>query len=106
MVMNRIQFQPGMSLFELFACYGSKAQCEAALEQARWPDGFHCPCCGAAADCVLRTVGRKTFQCDACYHQTSLIAGTVFGGTKLALTVWFTAIYPISQAKTGSRRSP
>jgi hypothetical protein len=35
MAMNRIQFQPGMSLFECFERYGSEAQCEAALEQAR-----------------------------------------------------------------------
>ena len=34
-------------------------------------------------------------------HQDSLIAGTVFEGTKLGLTVWFLAIYLISQAKTG-----
>jgi hypothetical protein len=43
----------------------------------------------------------KVFQCNACRHQTSLIAGTVFQGTKLPLTVWFLAIYLISQAKTG-----
>jgi len=30
-----------------------------------------------------------------------LIAGTVFEGTKLGLTVWFLAMYLISQAKTG-----
>ena len=101
MAMNRIQFQPGMSLFELFERYGTEEQCEAALEQARWPDGFRCPRCAAAQHCVLRTKGRKTFQCNACHHQTSLIAGTLFEGTKLALTVWFLAIYLISQAKTG-----
>jgi hypothetical protein len=44
---------------------------------------------------------RKVFQCIACRHQASLIAGTVFQGTKLPLTTWFLAIYLISQAKTG-----
>ena len=101
MAMNRIQFQPGMSLFEFFERYGSESQCEAALEQSRWPQGFQCPRCGGAAHCVLKARGRKTFQCNACHHQTSLIAGTLFEGTKLALTVWFLAIYLISQAKTG-----
>ena len=101
MAMNRIQFQPGMSLFELFQQFGTEAQCEAALERARWPHGFRCPCCGDAAHCVLRTKARKTFQCNTCHHQTSLIAGTLFEGTKLGLTVWFLAIYLISQAKTG-----
>jgi len=41
------------------------------------------------------------FQCQACRHQTSLIAGTLFQSTRLPLTVWFLAIYLISQAKTG-----
>ncbi len=57
---------------------------------------------GALADC--RRVGGRThplFQCHLCQHQSSLIAGTVMQGTKLPLTVWFLAIYLISQAKTG-----
>ncbi|SEI78776.1 ISXO2-like transposase domain-containing protein [Nitrosomonas eutropha] len=72
-----------------------------ALEVARWSDGFHCPRCNGTAYYVIRDGIRKVFQCRACRHQTSLIAGTVFQGTKLPLTVWFLAIYPVSQAKTG-----
>jgi hypothetical protein len=40
MGMNRSQFQEGMSLFEFFQHWGEETQCEAAVEQARWPDGF------------------------------------------------------------------
>jgi hypothetical protein len=101
MAVNRVQFQRGMSLFELFQQFGTEAQCEAALEHARWPQGFRCLRCGGAAHCVLGVRARKTFQCNTCRHQTSLIAGTVFEGTKLGLTVWFLAMYLISQAKTG-----
>ena len=101
MAMNRIQFQPGLSVPEFFQQYGTEAQCEAALEKARWPDGFRCPRCDGAAYYVLRGTRRKLFQCAACRHQSSLIAGTLFQGTKLSLTVWFLAIYLISQAKTG-----
>jgi transposase-like protein len=101
MAMNRVQFQQGMSLFELFQQFGTEAQCEAALEHTRWPQGFRCPRCGGTAHCVLGVRARKTFQCNTCRHQTSLIAGTVFEGTKLGLTVWFLAMYLISQAKTG-----
>jgi len=99
--MNRIQFQPGLSMPEFFQQHGAEAQCEAALEKARWPDGFRCPRCGGSAHCVLHGSARKLFQCNACRHQSSLIAGTVFQGTKLRLTVWFLALYLISQAKTG-----
>jgi transposase-like protein len=99
--MNRVQFQPGLSMPEFFRQFGTEAQCEAALERTRWPEGFRCPHCGQAAHYVLRVGVRKAFQCGGCRRQTSLIAGTLFQGTKLALTVWFLAIYLISQAKTG-----
>lgn len=98
--MNRIQFQPGLSMPEFLKRYRTEAQCAAALEQARWPTGFRCPRCAGVA---YSRVGGRThalFQCQNCRHQTSLIAGTVMQGTKLALTVWFLAIYFISQAKT------
>jgi hypothetical protein len=44
---------------------------------------------------------RKRYQCKNCRHQTTLTAGTIFEATKLSLTIWFQAIYVISQAKTG-----
>lgn len=101
MAMNRIQFQPGLSLPAFLLNFGSEPQCEQALEAARWPEGFRCPRCAGTAHYVLRDGARKVFQCQACRHQASLIAGTMFQGTKLALTTWFLAIYLISQAKTG-----
>jgi hypothetical protein len=101
MAMNRIQFQPGLSMPEFLNDYGSEAQCEQALEALRWPKGFRCPRCEGAAHYVLRDGVRKVFQCQGCRHQASLIAGSIFQGTKLPLTTWFLAIYLISQAKTG-----
>lgn len=101
MAMNRIQFQHGMSMPEFLKLFGTEVLCAGALESARWPDGFRCPCCGGGAHCLLHTDSHKVFQCNACRHQTSLIAGTVFQSTKLPLTTWFLAIYLISQAKTG-----
>jgi len=86
---------------EFLQRYGTQVQCEAALEKARWPEGFRCPCCGGSAHCVLRGGSRKLYQCNGCHHQSSPTAGTVFQGTKLGLSVWFLAIYLISQAKTG-----
>jgi hypothetical protein len=47
--MNRIQFQHGLSMPEFFERYGTEAQCQAALQAARWPRGFVCPKCGGAA---------------------------------------------------------
>jgi len=101
MAMNRIPFQAGLSMPEFLKDFGTEAQCEQAQEAIRWPNGFACPRCGEAAYYVLRDGARNVFQCNACRHQASLIAGTVFQGTKLPLTIWFLAIYRISQAKTG-----
>jgi hypothetical protein len=81
--------------------FGTETQCEAALERARWPEGFRGPRRGQAAHHVLRSGGRKTFRCQTCRVQTSPIAGTLFQSTHLALTLWFLAIDLISQAKTG-----
>lgn len=99
--MNRIQFQPGLSMPEFLKDYGTEAQCEQVLEAVRCPEGFRCPRCNGTAHYVVRDGGRKVFQCVACRHQASLISGTLFQGTKLPLTTWFLAIYLISQAKTG-----
>ena len=101
MPMNRIQFQAGLSLPAFLAQYGTEAQCTAALEYARWPEGLRCPRCNHPAFYRLKARNGKTLQCRACRQQVSLLAGTLFESTKLALTVWFLAIYLISQAKTG-----
>ena len=101
MAMNRIQFQTGLSLPSFLEQYGTETQCEAALELARWHQGFRCPACGEAGHYVLKGNTHKTFQCKGCRVQTSLIAGTLFHSTHLALTIWFLAIYLVSQAKTG-----
>lgn len=101
MSLNRVQFQHGMSLPEFNRQFGTEEQCDKAFEQARWPGGFICPHCQHAAHYAIPGRGRKTFECAACHRQTSLIAGTLFQGTHLPLTLWFLAIYLVSEAKTG-----
>ena len=101
MTFNRIQFQPGMSLPEFLGCFGTEAQCAQALKAARWPAGFRCPRCDKDAHYVVGHGARRLFQCKGCRHQTSLTAGSLMEHTKLPLTIWFLAIYLISQAKTG-----
>src|SRR5690606_27807548 len=88
MPMNRVQFQKGLSLAEFLTQYGCEAQCEAALEALRWPDGFRCPVFGGARHTVFERTGRKYWQCGHCRSQTTLIAGTIFQATKLPLTTW------------------
>lgn len=101
MAINRIQFQPGLSLPEFLLNFGTEKQCHDALEESRWPQGFRCPECSCAEYYLLKAGTFKTFQCKDCRLQTSLIAGTLFQSTQLKLSTWFLAIYLISQAKTG-----
>lgn len=101
MANQQIQFQPGMSIPEFLASFGTEAQCAEAVKRARWPNGFQCPRCSAAEHYVVGHGTRKLFQCNGCRRQTSLTAGSLMEHTKLPLSTWFLAIYLISQAKTG-----
>ena len=84
---------------EFLSLYGTEDQCFDALYQWRWPNGFVCPHCGHDRCCQLNT--RKLQQCNHCHRQTSITAGTLFEATKLPLTVWFQAIYFMTQDKKG-----
>ena len=100
MPMNRIQFQAGLSMKDFQAQYGTEAQCEAALVASRWPDGWVCPRCEGTR--YARTYnGRRLWEClnGSCRYQCSSIVGTVFEDSKLPLTVWFLAIYLLTQSK-------
>jgi hypothetical protein len=99
MPMNRIQFQPGLSMAQFLKRYGSEAQCRAALYKARWPAGFVCPKCRCELHSRFVREGREYYQCCRCRHQTSLVSGTVFQATKLPLRHWFLALHLLTQAK-------
>ena len=97
MPINKIQFQPGLSLPAFFDEFGAEAQCEAALEKARWPGGFICPDCGERRHSLVHRDGQRLWQCSACRKQTSLTAGTIFESTRLPLHLWFLGIYHLAQ---------
>jgi ribosomal protein L37AE/L43A len=99
MAINKIQFQPGLSLPEFFAQFGTEEQCQKALEKARWPNGFICPDCGEHDHSLVHRGGLKLWQCRGCRKQTSLTAGTIFESTRLPLHLWFLGIYHVTQAK-------
>ncbi|WP_143005414.1 IS1595 family transposase, partial [Desulforhopalus singaporensis] len=49
---------------------------------------------------------RRVFQCRQCRHQHSLITNTIFTSSKLPLTVWFLAIFFMTQSKEGMAALP
>ena len=99
MAMNRVQFQPGLSMAEFTGLYGTQELCEAAVRSWRWPEGFVCPGCGTTDHSEFRRGSLLYFQCCSCRHQCSLICGTIFASTKLPLTRWFLAMHLLTQAK-------
>jgi transposase-like protein len=89
----------GLSEAEFRERFASEEACRKALFEMRWREGLTCPSCGHRGFCELKA--RKVFQCNRCKKQVSLRAGTVFQDSKLPLTVWFLAIYHLSQSKGG-----
>ena len=74
--------------------------CAAWLASVRWPEGFECPRCGHDHGWALRGKAH-TFECARCHRQTSVTAGTILHGSKLALTVWFWAAYLMATHSNG-----
>ena len=101
MATNPVQFQYGMSMPDFYKAFGTEPQCAKAVAQMSWHNGFLCPISTISDHCVVSGRTNPLYQCSACRHQTSLTAGSLFQSTKLPLTIWFLAIYLVSQAKTG-----
>lgn len=77
--------------------FGSVQACVEALFQARWPDGYRCPICRHSRYYLTRTRRLPLYECKACRHQTSIIAGTVIEGSSTSLTKWFQAMFLLAQ---------
>ncbi len=101
MARNKVQFQKGMSEAQFDELYGTEALCHDALVRWRWPEGFECPDCEGRAHCIVKRGARILYQCNACRKQTSVKAGTIFASSKLALRLWFKAMYHLTQSKNG-----
>lgn len=78
--------------------FSPEAACAAYLQRLRWPNGFRCPACGAGR---AWTTARGALQCTACQRQTSLVAGTIFEGTRKPLRFWFEAMWFVTNQKSG-----
>ena len=100
MGINRVQFQPGLSMSEFIHRYGTEAKCYRALYKWRWPEGFRCPACAGRARSRFRRGDAIYYQCRACRHQTTLTAGTLLEGTKLPLRTWMLAMHLLTSTKT------
>jgi len=87
------------NLTELEGRFSEEEACREYLFQLRWPEGFRCPVCGHSEAWKLKD---DLFKCTACARKTSVIAGTLFEGTRKPLVLWFRAIWWVTSQKNGA----
>jgi transposase-like protein len=88
-----------ISLLEFQNQFDSEDKCVEYLFRVRWPEGFRCPRC--QHDRYYTIARRGLYECQACRHQVSVSAGTIFHRTKVPLRKWFWLIYRMAISKTG-----
>jgi transposase-like protein len=88
-----------MTIIELHEMFGTDDRCREILERLRWPDGIACPRCQHKGHSWLEKYDR--YECNACQHQYTVISGTIFQDTHLALTKWFVATYLLCESRKG-----
>jgi transposase-like protein len=77
---------------------GDKA-CREYIRRLRWPAGFICPRCGVSGEPWI--MSNRLLRCRSCHARTSLIAGTIFEGTRKPLRTWFMAMWFVTSQKNG-----
>jgi transposase-like protein len=80
--------------------FPDEGSCVAYLERVRWPDGFVCPRCGAAA--APWRSSRGALVCRQCQGHTTVLSGTIFHRTRSPLRSWFLAAWEITSQKYGA----
>lgn len=73
--------------------------CRDYLASLRWPEGFRCPQCSATTGWRM---GNGRWLCGECRHQASVTAGTIFQDSHLPLTLWFRAMWYVTNQKNGT----
>jgi transposase-like protein len=87
------------TLMDLERRFATEEACREYLFRLRWPSGFRCPACGHEK-AWSRSDG--LFECGECGHKTSVKAGTIFGGSRKPLVLWFRAIWWVTSQKNGA----
>lgn len=78
--------------------FSTDRSCADYLLALRWPSGFVCPRCGNRGGWTAKN-GRVI--CRACRHRTTVTAGTIFQDTHQPLTLWFRAMWWMTNQKIG-----
>jgi hypothetical protein len=86
------------TLQEFDEWFSTESACIDYLKRLRWPEGFICPICSGRKGWQM---GTGLIRCAACQQKISVIAGTIFQGTRKPLKLWFQAMWYITSQKFG-----
>lgn len=86
------------TLQEFDQWFSTEENCIAYLQRLRWPDGFRCPGCNGRKGWKM---AKGLIRCSECKQKTSVLAGTIFHGTRKPLRLWFQAIWYVTSQKFG-----
>ncbi len=86
------------TLQEFEEWFSTEKACIHYLWRLRWPEGFICPVCHGRKGWQMRT---GLIRCKACQYKASVIAGTIFQGTRKPLRLWFQAMWYVTSQKFG-----
>jgi transposase-like protein len=87
------------TVMELEERFSTEEACRDYLIRLRWPNGFICPRCQTSGNW---SATRGRLICQACRHQTSVTAGTIFQDTHKPLRMWFRAVWHVTSQKNGA----
>jgi transposase-like protein len=86
------------NLLEFERRFHDETSCRDYLVAMRWPAGFVCPGCGHRA---AWATARALWLCRNCRHQVSVMTGTIFQDSRLPLSLWFRAMWQVTNQKHG-----
>ena len=86
------------TLMEVERRFATEEACRTYLVQLRWPEGVRCHRCHAPS---VWATARGLYHCTFCSFQTSVLAGTIFQGTRHSLRLWFRAMWYVTSQKSG-----
>lgn len=86
------------NLIEFERQFLGEQACRDYLASIRWPEGFVCPGCGHR---VAWATSRGLWLCQSCRRHVSVTVGTIFQDSRLPLTLWFRAMWHVTNQKHG-----
>jgi len=81
---------PEASFLAWLKQFNTEDDCLTYWQKMKWSNGFICP--NGGNDHCYEITSRHLCECTECRKQTSVMAGTLFHGSKITLIQWFGAI--------------